>query len=98
MTEQNAHTPKKPMTKTEVTASLAAAAGLTKQQVVSLFDELAKLIGSELGDAGAGVFNISNLLKIKVVCKPATPERKASTPSRKRKPFSRRNPPPMWSR
>ncbi len=45
-----------------------------------MFDELAKLIGKELGEEGAGIFNISNLLKIKVVRKPASPERKGINP------------------
>jgi nucleoid DNA-binding protein len=73
-------TPKKPMTKTEMIAALAESTGLAKQQVAGLFDELAKLIGKELGDEGAGVFNVSSLLKIKVVRKPATPERKGVNP------------------
>jgi len=73
-------TPKKPMTKTEMIAALAESTGLAKQQVAGLFDELAKLIGKELGDEGAGVFNVSNLLKITVVRKPASPERKGINP------------------
>ncbi|MGA2063231.1 MAG: HU family DNA-binding protein [Thermoguttaceae bacterium] len=76
----NAPTSKKPMTKTEMIAVLAESTGLTKKQVVSLFDELAKLIKKELGEEGAGIFNISNLLKIKVVRKPATLERKGINP------------------
>jgi nucleoid DNA-binding protein len=73
-------TPKKPMTKTEMIVALAESTGLTKKDVVSLFDELAKLIGKELGEEGAGVCNISNLLRIKVVRKPATAERKGINP------------------
>ena len=73
-------TSKKPMTNTEMIAALAESTGLTRQQVVSLFDELAKLIEKELGKEGAGIFNIFNLLKIKVVRKPATPERKGINP------------------
>jgi nucleoid DNA-binding protein len=76
----NFPTTKKPMTKTEMIAVLAESTGLTKNQVVSLFDELAKLIKKELGEEGAGTINISNLLKIKVVRKPATPERKGINP------------------
>lgn len=76
----NSPTSKKPMTKTEMIAALADSTGLTKQQVVSLFDELATLIKKELGEEGVGIFNISNLLKIKVVRKPATPERKGINP------------------
>ena len=76
----NSPTSKKPMTKTEMIVVLAESTGLTKNQVVSLFDELAKLIKKELGEEGAGLINISNLLKIKVVRKPATPERKGINP------------------
>ena len=76
----NSPTSKKPMTKTEMIAALADSTGLTKQQVVSLFDELATLIKKELGEEGVGIFNISNLLKIKVVRKPATSERKGINP------------------
>ena len=39
-----------------------------------------KMIEKELGEEGAGTINISNLLKIKVVRKPATPERKGINP------------------
>ena len=76
----NPATSKKPMTKTEMIAVLAESTGLTKKQVVGLFDELSKLIEKELGDEGAGTVNLSNLLKIKVVRKPATPERKGINP------------------
>ena len=76
----NSPTSKKPMTKTEMIAALAEPTGLTKKQVASLFDELAALIKKELGAEGAGVVNVSNLLKIKVVRKPATPERKGINP------------------
>ena len=76
----NAPASNKPMTKTEMIAVLAESTALSKKQVASLFDELAKLIEKELGEAGAGTINISNLLKIKVVRKPATPERKGINP------------------
>ena len=76
----NSPTSKKPLTKTEMIAALAEATGLTKTQIVSLFDELATLIKKELGEEEAGTINISNLLKIKVVRKPATSERKGINP------------------
>ena len=76
----NSPTSKKPLTKTEMTAALAESTGLTKTQIVSLFDELATLIKKELGEEEAGTINISNLLKIKVVRKPATPEHKGINP------------------
>jgi nucleoid DNA-binding protein len=64
----------KPMNKTEIHAALAESTGLTKQQVGSLFDELTKLIGRNLGNDGPGNFAIPGLLQIKVVRKPATEE------------------------
>ena len=71
---------KKPMNKTEIFAALVEATGLTKQQVGSLFDELVKLIGKNLGADGPGVFALPGLLQIKVVRKPATEERKGINP------------------
>ena len=76
----NSLTSKKPMTKTEMIAALAESTDLTKKQVGSLFDELGTLIKKELGEEGAGMVTISNLLKIKVVRKPATPEHKGINP------------------
>ena len=71
---------KKPMTKTEIFTALSEATGLTKDQVGSLFDELAKLIGKNLGVDGPGTFAIPGLLQIKVVRKPATEEHKGINP------------------
>ena len=77
--EEN-QTAKKPMNKTDVFAALVEATGLTKQQVGSLFDELGKLIGKNLGSDGPGVFALPGLLQIKVVRKPATEEHKGINP------------------
>ena len=71
---------KKPMNKTEIMTALSDATGLTKQQVSGLFDELATLIGKNLGEEGPGVFAFPGLLQIKVVRKPATEERKGINP------------------
>jgi nucleoid DNA-binding protein len=67
-------TAKKPMNKTEILTALGEATGLTKQQVGSVLDELAKLIGKNLGSDGPGTFALPGLLQIKVVRKPATEE------------------------
>lgn len=80
MDNQEAATPKKPMTKTEIVASLSEASGLAKQQVNGLLDELARLIEKNLGEDGPGEFAIPGLMKIKVVRKPATEERKGINP------------------
>jgi len=71
---------KKPMTKTEIITALCEATELSKQQVSGLLEELGKLIGTNLNEAGPGVFNVPGLMKIKVVRKPATPERKGINP------------------
>ena len=70
----------KPMTKTEIMATLAENTGLTKRQVASVFEELAKLIGKNLGRRGPGVFNVPGMIKVKVVRKPATKARKGINP------------------
>jgi nucleoid DNA-binding protein len=80
MENQEAATPKKPMTKTEIVASLAESTELSKQQVAGLFDELAKLIATNLSADGPGQFAIPGMMKIKVVRKPATEERKGINP------------------
>ena len=80
MENQEAATPQKPMTKTEIVTALSEATELTKQQVDRLFDELANLIERNLSEEGAGVFTIPRLMKIKVVRKPATEERKGINP------------------
>jgi nucleoid DNA-binding protein len=80
MENQEAATPKKPMNKMEIVASLSEATDLTKQQVAKLFDELASLIERNLGEEGPGVFSVPGLMKIKVVRKPATEARKGINP------------------
>ncbi len=70
----------KPMTKTEILNSLADATGLSKKDVSSVLDELGSLIGKNLGKRGPGVFNVPGLMKVKVVRKPATPEREGINP------------------
>jgi nucleoid DNA-binding protein len=71
---------KKPMNKTEILVALSEATGLTREQIGSLFDELSKLIGNNLGNDGPGTFAIPGLLNIKVVRKPATEEHKGINP------------------
>ena len=70
----------KPMSKTEILNALAEGTDLTKKQVGGVLDELAALIGKNLGKRGPGVFNVPGLMKITVVRKPATPERQGINP------------------
>ena len=48
----------KPATKTATYQALADATGLTKKQVATLFDELAKLIKKEVSKKGPGVIAV----------------------------------------
>ena len=73
-------TPKKPMNKTEILLALSESTGLTKPQVVALFEQLSLLIEKNLSEAGPGVFALLDLLQIKVQRKPATEERKGLHP------------------
>ena len=72
--------PVKAMTKTEIMTALAEGTGLTKKEVVSVFDELSTLMGKNLGRRGPGIFNLPGLMKVKVVRKPATKARKGINP------------------
>lgn len=70
----------KPRTKGEILRGLAERTELSRAQVVSVFDEMSKLIKTDLGKKGPGVFVVPGLLKIKVVRKPATKARKGTNP------------------
>ena len=80
MEDQQAATPQKPMTKTEIITALSEATDLTKPQVAKLFDEFARLIEKNLNQQGPGVFTVPGLMKLKVVRKPATEARKGINP------------------
>jgi nucleoid DNA-binding protein len=71
---------KKPMTKSEILAALAESSELSKKEIAGIFEDLAALIGKNLGRRGAGMFTIPGLMKIKVVRKPATKARKGLNP------------------
>lgn len=71
---------KKPMSKSEIYATLAEQTDLTKKQISGVFDALAGLIGAQVGKKGPGVFNVPGLMKITVQHKPATKERKGINP------------------
>ena len=89
---------KKPMTKSEIMATLATETNLTKKDVARILEGLGKLIEKNIGKRGPGVFNVPGLLKVMVVRKPATEPAKGSIPSRVRRRCSRPNRPATWSR
>ncbi len=80
MAKKQEAAPAKPMTKTEIVAALADSTGLSKKEIVSVFDELSTLIGKNIGKRGPGVFNIPSLMKVKVIRKPATKARPGINP------------------
>jgi nucleoid DNA-binding protein len=71
---------KKPMTKSEIMATLATETNLTKNEVARILEGLTKLIEKNIGNRGPGVFNVPGLLKVMVVRKPATKARKGINP------------------
>jgi nucleoid DNA-binding protein len=70
----------KPLTKSQVLTSIAASAELKRKQVACVFDALSGLVKSAVGKKGPGVFVVPGLMKITVVQKPATLERKGINP------------------
>lgn len=77
---ENATTPKKPLSKTDVIAALSETTGLHRQQVANFLEELAALIQRNLGEGSPGAFTLPGLLKVTVNRKPATPEREGLHP------------------
>ena len=73
-------TTKKPPTKSEVFASIAETADLSKKQVSAVFDALADEIRKSLNKNGPKAFTIPGLCKIVVQHKPATKERQGVNP------------------
>ena len=66
----------KPMTKSELLASVAADTCLSRKQVASVLAALEKYIKKSLGKAGAGAFVVPGLMKIEKKKVPARPARK----------------------
>jgi nucleoid DNA-binding protein len=70
----------KARTKSEIYRELSEKTGLTRKQVVSVFDEMSGLLKKDLGRRGPGTFTVPGLLKVRVVRKPATKARKGTNP------------------
>jgi nucleoid DNA-binding protein len=70
----------KPMTKAAVYQEIATATQLTRKQVNDVFDALTSVIKGQLTKKGPGVFTFPGLLKLKLVRKPATKERRGPNP------------------
>ena len=67
---------KKPLTKTEILAAIAAETDLSKKQVAAVFASLSGLIKKSLGRNGIGAITIPGLLKIQRQKVPARKARK----------------------
>jgi nucleoid DNA-binding protein len=70
----------KAMPKSNVYKELAAKTGLEPKQVSAVFEALEELIKQQLGKKGPGLFVIPNLVKLKLVKKPATKAGKKPSP------------------
>lgn len=70
----------KPPTKTEIIASIADSTELSRKDVSKVFEALQGLIQQNLKPRGPGVFSVPGLMKIRVVQKPATRQRKGINP------------------
>lgn len=66
----------KPRTKSQIIGNIAEKTGLPRKEVVGVFDELSKMIKSDLSKKGPGIFTVPGLMKIKKVHKPARPARR----------------------
>ena len=66
--------------KSEVLASIAETAELSRKQVASVFDALSGLIKKNVGKKGPGMFVVPGLMKIVVIQKPAVKARKGINP------------------
>jgi len=73
---------KKPPTKSEILTSIADTTDLSRKEVQSVFTALEELIQKNL-KSKVGMFSVPGLMKIKVVKKPATKERKGPNPFNK---------------
>ncbi len=72
---------KKSPTKSEIYTNISEETGLTKKDVVAVFESLSGQIKKNLGGRGGpGLFTLPGLLKMRVVKKPATKARKGTNP------------------
>lgn len=73
-------TDKQAPTKTAILSRIAEETALSRKQVASVLESLEGMIAKELKPRGAGCFNLPDLLKIKVIKKPAKRARKGINP------------------
>jgi len=66
----------KPRTKSQIIGSISEKTGLPRKEVAGVFEEMTKLIKTDLSKKGPGIFTVPGLMKIKRIHKPARPARK----------------------
>jgi nucleoid DNA-binding protein len=67
---------KKPLTKTELTANIAAATELSKKEVIAVLEALSAEIQKSLSSKGPGAITVPGLVKIEKKKVPARPAQK----------------------
>ncbi len=70
----------KPRTKSEIYATIAEQANITKKDVASVFDAMSAMVSADLKKGKAEQFTVPGMMKITVVRKPATKARKGINP------------------
>jgi len=71
---------KKPLTKSQLLATLSEHTELSKKQVGAVLEALQATIVEQLGKKGPGIFTLPGLLKMKVRMRPATKAREGINP------------------
>ena len=66
--------------KSELLSGIAAATELSRKQVAGVLDALTSAVAKNVGKKGPGIFVVPGLMKITVIQKPATKERKGINP------------------
>ena len=79
-TKKSATASTKPMTKSEIFATIAEETTLSKKQVSQVYDALSSLIQKNMGRRGPGVFTLPGLVKLQKISKPAVKARKGINP------------------
>ena len=81
MVKKAASAKQKPMSKSEIYATLAERTGLSKKEISGVFDEMTKLMEENLGKRGPRVFNVPGLMKVYVHQRKASPARMGRNPA-----------------
>ena len=70
----------KPVTKSQILATIAEKAELSRKQVAAVLEGMGGMIAAAVGKKGPGVFAVPGLMKIVVVQKPAVAAHKGINP------------------